>query len=136
MAHPRCRAGRAEANSRDEFALTLGTRRVDGGPSGVHRALLLRGWSDDVTLLTDGSPELSAEDARRLDAAGVVIDERRVEGLRGEGRAHRAAEFAGGTEMTLTQPRRDFTDEQVAATIAGYNGFFDDMEKVLVAQTR
>ncbi|MFC5260659.1 SRPBCC domain-containing protein [Kribbella qitaiheensis] len=44
------------------------------------------------------------------------------------------AEVAGGTEMTLTQLRGDFTQEQVEATIMGYNGFFDSMEKVLAAQ--
>lgn len=44
------------------------------------------------------------------------------------------AEVPGGTEMTLTQLRGDFTQEQVEATIMGYNGFFDSMEKVLAAQ--
>jgi uncharacterized protein YndB with AHSA1/START domain len=41
------------------------------------------------------------------------------------------AEVAGGTEMTLTQPAGDFTQEQIDATIMGYNGFFDSMEKLL-----
>jgi uncharacterized protein YndB with AHSA1/START domain len=41
------------------------------------------------------------------------------------------AEVDGGTQMTLTQPRGDFTDDQVAQTIAGYNAFFDDMERLL-----
>jgi uncharacterized protein YndB with AHSA1/START domain len=44
-------------------------------------------------------------------------------------------EVDGGTEMALTQPRGDFTDEQVEQTIAGYNGFFDAMEKVLAQET-
>ncbi|HWG84804.1 MAG TPA: SRPBCC domain-containing protein [Deinococcales bacterium] len=43
-------------------------------------------------------------------------------------------EVAGGTEMTVTQPRGDFSDEQVEQTIAGYNGFFDAMEKVLAEE--
>lgn len=43
-------------------------------------------------------------------------------------------EVSGGTEMTLTQLAGDFTQEQVDATIMGYNGFFDAMEKVLAAQ--
>ena len=37
----------------------------------------------------------------------------------------------GGTELTVRQDRADFTDEQVAATIAGYNSFIDDIEKVV-----
>lgn len=45
------------------------------------------------------------------------------------------AEVAGGTEMTLTQLAGDFTQEQIDATIMGYNGFFDAMEKVLAAQS-
>jgi uncharacterized protein YndB with AHSA1/START domain len=37
----------------------------------------------------------------------------------------------GGTEVALTQDRGDFSDEQVQATIAGYNSFFDSFERVL-----
>lgn len=45
------------------------------------------------------------------------------------------AEVDGATEMTLTQPRHGFSDEQVEATVAGYNSFFDVMERQL-AQSR
>lgn len=37
----------------------------------------------------------------------------------------------GGTEVSITQDRGDFDDEQVQATIAGYNSFFDSMERVI-----
>lgn len=37
----------------------------------------------------------------------------------------------GGTLLTIRQDRADFTDEQVDATIAGYNAFIDDLEAVL-----
>ena len=37
----------------------------------------------------------------------------------------------GGTELTIRQDRSDFTDEQVAATIAGYNAFIDDLQAVV-----
>ena len=40
-------------------------------------------------------------------------------------------EVDGGTELTISQDRSDFSDEQVAATIAGYNAFVDDNEDVL-----
>jgi thioredoxin reductase len=71
---------------------------LDPGASGVHRALLMRGWSDDVTLLTGGPAELGEEDRARLDAAGVTVDERPVAGLRGPGDELTAVAFADGSE--------------------------------------
>jgi thioredoxin reductase len=69
---------------------------VDRGASGVHRALLLRSWSDDVTLLTDGDPSLEPDDVNRLRAAGVTLDERPVAGLRGPDGTLTAVTFADG----------------------------------------
>ncbi|MET0297339.1 MAG: SRPBCC domain-containing protein, partial [Microbacterium sp.] len=40
-------------------------------------------------------------------------------------------ELDGGTRLTVSQDRADFSDEQVAATIAGYNAFIDDIERVV-----
>jgi uncharacterized protein YndB with AHSA1/START domain len=40
-------------------------------------------------------------------------------------------EVEGGTQLTIRQDRSDFSDEQVEATIAGYNSFIDDIERVL-----
>jgi uncharacterized protein YndB with AHSA1/START domain len=40
-------------------------------------------------------------------------------------------EADGGTRLTIRQDRADFSDEQVAATIAGYNTFLDDIEAEL-----
>jgi len=48
------------------------------GDLALQKALLLRGWSDDVVLLTDGPSDLGTDDRARLAAAGVAIDERRV----------------------------------------------------------
>jgi thioredoxin reductase len=56
---------------------------LDRGADGARRAILLRAWSDDVTLLSDGPAELDAEDADRLRAAGIAVDERPVAGLEG-----------------------------------------------------
>ena len=36
-----------------------------------------------------------------------------------------------GSTLTIRQDRGDFSDEQVAATVAGYNSFIDDMESIL-----
>jgi thioredoxin reductase len=70
---------------------------LGGGVPGLTRALLLRAWSDDVTLLADGPVDLDAEGAARLEAAGVAVDERPVAELRGPGDALREVVFADGT---------------------------------------
>ncbi len=45
------------------------------GDAAVHAAaLMLRGWSDDVVLLTDGPSGLDADDQQRLKRADVAID--------------------------------------------------------------
>ena len=74
---------------------------LDRGDSGARRALLLRAWSDDVTLLADGPAELDGAAEERLRAAGVDIDERRVAELRGAGTALSAVAFADGSERPL-----------------------------------
>ena len=40
-------------------------------------------------------------------------------------------EVEGGTEVALFQPGYGFSDEQIAATVAGYNSFYDALEKVV-----
>ena len=40
-------------------------------------------------------------------------------------------EVEGGTEVSLFQPGYGFSDEQIAATVAGYNSFYDALEKVV-----
>ncbi len=66
--------------------------------TGVHRALLLTGWSADVTLLTNGPASLTEEDRGHLVAAGVTVDERRVSAVHGPGDELSTVEFADGTE--------------------------------------
>src|SRR5690606_26795307 len=55
---------------------------LDSGATGTHRALLLRRWSDRVMLFSGGGP---VEDRDRLVAAGVVIEERSVARVVGDG---------------------------------------------------
>jgi thioredoxin reductase len=71
---------------------------LDRESSGVHRGLLLRLWSDDVTLLTDGPATLASADRDHLTAAGVTIDERPVAALRGPGKELDTVVFADGSE--------------------------------------
>jgi thioredoxin reductase len=48
------------------------------GDRAVHMALMLRGWTDDIVLLTNGEPGLEPEHIEQLSAAGVTIDEREI----------------------------------------------------------
>ncbi|MBJ7520406.1 MAG: NAD(P)/FAD-dependent oxidoreductase [Solirubrobacteraceae bacterium] len=90
--------------------------------SGIHRALLLTAWSDDVTLL---STTVSDEDRARLDAAGVTIDDRPVASLRGPGDELEAVVFADGSErecggllVAVSLHQRSALAEQLGATYA------------------
>ena len=101
---------------------------LDRGAPGVRRALLLRLWSDDVTLLADGPAELDSQDAERLRAAGVTLDERPVAGLRGPDSTLTAVTFADGAErpcrgllVPVTLHQRSPLAEQLgaASTVPG-----------------
>jgi thioredoxin reductase len=72
---------------------------LDRGAPGAQRALLLRVWTDEVTLLTHGPAELDAEDTERLRAAEVTVDERQVAELRGPDSTLTAVAFADGSEL-------------------------------------
>jgi thioredoxin reductase len=69
------------------------------GDAGVHRSLLLRMWSDDVTLFTDGPAALTADDRARLAARDVAVVERPVASVRGPGDELEAVCFSDGTEQ-------------------------------------
>ena len=97
-------------------------------PLGVLRrggSLLLRAWSDDVTLYTDGPSDLSADERDRLTAAGVALEERRVTALHGPGGALSEIELVDGTRrpcggllMPFTLHQRDGLAEQLGAAAA------------------
>ncbi len=67
---------------------------LDRGDAGIHRVSLLRAWSDDVTLLTDGPDELDDAQRTSLKAQGVAIDDRPVAALETDGGAGRAGHDA------------------------------------------
>jgi len=98
---------------------------LDAGSSGVHRALLLRMWSDDVTLLCDGPAGLGEDDEARLRAARVTVDERHVAGLRGDDGELTAVVFEDGAEracggllVPVTVHQRSNLAEQLGAALA------------------
>ena len=97
---------------------------LDRGAEGARRALLLRSWSDDVTLFTNGPADLGAEEAAQLESAGVTVDERRVAELRGEGDSLTAIGFADGAEqpcsgllVPVTMHQRSPLAEQLGAAL-------------------
>ncbi len=69
------------------------------GEKAIHSALLLRGWTDDLVLLTDGAADLSDEDRLRLAEAGVKIDERSVAEIVGKNGELEAVRFSDGEQL-------------------------------------
>lgn len=69
------------------------------GERAVHSSLLLRGWSDDVVLLTGGPAEIDGDARSRLAAARVVIDERPVAELASSNGELEAIVFIDGTRL-------------------------------------
>ena len=69
------------------------------GDRAVHQALLLRGWSDDIVVLTNGPAEFSDDDRARLAAADVAIDERAVVELISENGELAAVAFGDGERL-------------------------------------
>ena len=69
------------------------------GQRAAHSALMLRGWSDDIVVLTDGPDELEDDDRARLADANITIDERRVAELYSERGELSAVVFADGTRL-------------------------------------
>lgn len=69
------------------------------GERAAHMATLLRGWSDDVVLLTGGPAELTDADRSRLAGAGVAVDERAVSEVVSEDGELAAVVFADGSSL-------------------------------------
>ncbi|MGY4646516.1 thioredoxin reductase [Mycobacterium sp. URHB0021] len=69
------------------------------GDEAVHSALMLRGWTDDVVLLTDGRSDPTSADEHVLRSANVIVDDRRVVELHDYGSHLTEISFADGTRM-------------------------------------
>lgn len=69
------------------------------GDQALHGALMIRGWSDDVVLLTNGSSELDADQEAKLAAAGIAIDQRPVAELLSHDGRLAAIRFEGGAQL-------------------------------------
>ncbi len=69
------------------------------GPASAHQAALVRDWSDDVTLLTQGGDWLTPENRAMLAARGVMVDETPLARLIPQGRELEALEFQDGRRV-------------------------------------
>ncbi|AQA04786.1 pyridine nucleotide-disulfide oxidoreductase [Mycobacterium sp. MS1601] len=69
------------------------------GDRAVHASLLLRGWSDDVLLLTNGPAELDAAQRELLSAAKVSVDDRVIASLDGADGRLAAVVFTDGDRL-------------------------------------
>jgi thioredoxin reductase len=79
---------------RDQPLAVLGNR-----DRAVHQSLLLRGWSDDIVVLTNGPAQFSGDDRKRLAAAGVSVDERPIAELISEHGELVAIAFGDGERL-------------------------------------
>ncbi len=66
------------------------------GSKGAGLALLLRQWTDDLVVLTDGDHGLGLAELAQLRRRGIAVEEARVERLEGNDGQLRAVHFAGG----------------------------------------
>ena len=99
------------------------------GESSVHQALLLPDWSDDVTLFTNGSLELTADHRDALAARRVRIDERSIVGIVGDGSALDGVRLRGsdGGELVGLDALFTASRTRMASPIAEQIGCaFDD----------
>jgi thioredoxin reductase len=90
------------------------------GERAIHQALLLRGWTDDIVVLTGGPAEFAEEERARLTAAGVSIDERPVAELSSQDGDLAAVVFEGGERL----PRRGLL---VASTLHQRSSLADQL---------
>ena len=71
------------------------------GPRAAEVTVLLRGWSDRLTVLTDGPSEIDGADAATLAALGVPVRQDPVAALEHDDGALRAVRFADGSRLAL-----------------------------------
>jgi thioredoxin reductase len=73
---------------------------LHSGPNSIHQAVLLRDWSEEVTLLTNGAV-LTADEQEQLRTRGVKIEVGRVVRLRHKDSRLESVEFAEGGSRPL-----------------------------------
>lgn len=96
------------------------------GDRAVHLALLLRSWSDDIVVLTDGPADLGDAGRALLAGADIDVDERPVAELDSAGGELSAVLFADGSRLprrgllvAAGMRQRDRLAEQLGVELAG-----------------
>ena len=69
------------------------------GATALHLATLIRGWSDDLVLFTDGPSELSGDELASIQRNGIAVREEPVERLAGSARQLEAVVLEGGERV-------------------------------------
>lgn len=72
------------------------------GDHGKGLALELTAWSRNLTLVTDGSDELSPHEVQKLDTHGIAIRRERIIGLEGQGGMLQYVNFDMGERLACT----------------------------------
>lgn len=72
---------------------------IADGDRAVHMALLLRGWTDDVVVLTNGPSGLDDQQYGALGEAGVRVDDRKIVEFASHDGTLASAVFADGDEL-------------------------------------
>lgn len=69
------------------------------GDRAVHMALLLKAWTDDIVILTNGPTGLTEDQHTQLAEADVSVDDRRIAEFDSDGGALTAVVFTDGAEL-------------------------------------
>lgn len=69
------------------------------GDRAVHMALMLRGWTDDIVVVTNGPSGLDDDQYRALTNVGVQVDERKIVEFASHDGALASVVFADGDEL-------------------------------------
>jgi len=72
------------------------------GSKGAGLALLLRQWTSDLVLCTDGPADLEPDGLEALARRGISVRESRLSGLQGDGGRLRTIHFSDGTSLERT----------------------------------
>lgn len=69
------------------------------GDRAVHSALMMRGWTEDLVVLTNGDSGLGEAQVKQLDAVGIGVDERPIARFIADDGELTAVEFTDGARL-------------------------------------
>ncbi|OBK17929.1 NAD(P)/FAD-dependent oxidoreductase [Mycobacterium asiaticum] len=91
---------------------------VANGERAIHSALLLRGWSADIVILTNGRAAFDSEQYRLLDTAGMPVDERPIAEFRSFAGELAAIVFRDGSRIARAGALVETTMHQCSTLVA------------------